>query len=421
MLNSKKTMRFLYAFLYTCAFFLALPYFLVAGLVRGKYLSTVWQRFGNIPCRSDVPSIWIHAVSVGEFLACKTLIRRIQKLAPGIPVFVSTTTLTGQKLARQLLPEAAFYFPFDWSWCIRKVFRSLEPKVVFVMETEIWPNFLWTAQAAGIPVILINGRLSDRSIARYRLVRNVLPKFTESWMQTEEDAQRMRSLGADSVHVMGNLKYDLQSPVPTKELSSVITSWKKLNLLWIAGSTMSGEEDLVLDVFMNLKHEFPLKLLIAPRHPERFSEVADVVSGKGLEVTLRSHGKTENTDVMILDTIGELAGAYQFADIVLIGGTLLKTGGGHNPIEPAYFGKPIIAGPNFSNFRAVVQDFQKKNAILITDQLLAGMRDLLQNVEKRFRLGEAARTIVEENAGATDKVLDVLTRVLEQRAPAVLG
>ena len=414
-------MRFLYSFLYTCAFFLALPYFLVVGIFRGKYLSTVWQRLGNISWQSDVPSIWIHAVSVGEFLACKTLIRRIQHASPKLPVFVSTTTITGQTLARQLLPESTFYFPFDWSWCIRKVFRRLEPKVVIILETEIWPNFLWTARESDIPVILINGRLSDRSIARYRLVKNVLPKFTECWMQTEEDAQRMKSLGADSVYVMGNLKYDFQPPVLSQELSSLLAAWKDVELLWVTGSTMNGEDNFILDVFMNLKKEFPLKLLLAPRHPVRFSEVAGLVTGRGLTCALRSHGKPENADVMILDTIGELAGTYQFADVVLIGGTLLEKGGGHNPIEPAYFGKPIIAGPNFSNLSAVFQDFQRKNAILITNHLLADMRVLLQNVEKRSRLGEAARAIVEENAGATEKVMDVLTRVLEQRAPAVLG
>ncbi len=390
-------------------------------MFRGKYLSTVWQRLGNIPWRSDVPSLWIHAVSVGEFLACKTLIQRIQKTFPGLPVFISTTTMTGQKLARQQLPESSFYFPFDWTWCIRKVFQRLQPKIVLILETEIWPNFLWTAQDAGVPVILINGRLSDRSIPRYRRVKNLLPTFTESWMQTEEDAQRMKSLGAESVHIMGNLKYDLRSPVLSQELSSLLGTWKNVNLLWVAGSTMDDEEELILDVFMNLKKEFSLKLLIAPRHPQRFSTVAAMVTSRNLTLTLRSQVNPENADVMILDTIGELAGAYQFADVVLIGGTLLDQGGGHNPIEPAYFGKSIISGVNYANLRAVFQDFQKKNAILITDNLLTGMKDLLQNAEKRSRLGEAARTIIEENAGATEKVLEVLTRVLQQKAPAVFG
>jgi 3-deoxy-D-manno-octulosonic-acid transferase len=414
-------MRVLYSFLYTCAFFLALPYFVAAGILRGKYLSTVWERLGNTSCQSDVPSIWIHAVSVGEFLACKGLIARIQSAYPALPVFVSTTTITGQKLARQLLPEASFFFPFDWGWCIRKVFRKLNPKIAIILETEIWPNFLWTARDANIPVILINGRLSDRSMARYRWVKNVLPKFTESWMQTEEDAQRMKSLGAESVHVMGNLKYDFRPPVPSQELSLLLTTWKNVNLLWIAGSTMDGEEEMILDVLTNLKKEFQLKLLIAPRHPERFSKVASLITDRGFTLALRSEKKPENADVLMLDTIGELAGTYQFADVVLIGGTLLKNGGGHNPIEPAYFGKPIIAGLNFSNFRAVFEDFQRKNAILITNDLLRGMTNLLQNTETRTRLGEAARGIVEENAGATDKVMDVLRRVLQERSPAVLG
>ena len=414
-------MRFLYSLLYTIAFLFALPYFLVVGIFRGKYLSTVWQRLGNISCQSDAPSIWIHAVSVGEFLACKSLIQRIQSASLALPVFVSTTTITGQKLARQLLPETSFYFPFDWAGCIRKVFRRIQPKVVIILETEIWPNFLWTAKDENIPVILINGRLSDRSIARYRWVKKVLPKFTECWMQTEEDAERMKSLGAAPVHVMGNLKYDLQVPPLSEELSSLLTAWKNQSLLWIAGSTMDGEEELILDIFADLKKDLQLKLLIAPRHPKRFSRVGGLIRDRGITLTLRTEGKHENADVMLLDTIGELGGAYQFADVALIGGTLLENGGGHNPIEPAYFGKAIIAGPNFSNFRAVFQDFQRKDAISITNHLLTGMKDLLQNVEKRTRLGDSARRIVEENAGATDKVMRVLMQVLQGRAPAVLG
>lgn len=417
----EQEMRFLYSLLYTIVFFVAFPYFLVVGLFRGKYLSTVWQRLGNIACRSDAPSIWIHAVSVGEFLACKSLIERIQNNLPSFPVFVSTTTITGQKLARQLLPEASFYFPFDWVWCIRKVFQRIQPKVVIILETEIWPNFLWTAADVNIPVILINGRLSDRSIVRYRWVKNTLPRFTECWMQTEEDAERMKSLGAPSVHVMGNLKYDLRSPAISKELSSLLTAFRNSNLLWIAGSTMDGEEELILDVFADLKKNFELKLLIAPRHPERFSKASGLIRDRGFSLAFRSDGKLENADVMLLDTIGELAGAYQFADIVLIGGTLLETGGGHNPIEPAYFGKAIVAGPNFSNFRAVFEDFQRRNAISITNHLLTGMRELLLNAEKRSRLGDSARGIVEENVGATEKVMEVVRRVLQERAPAVLG
>ena len=406
-------MRFLYSFLYTCAFVIALPYFLIVGLIRGKYLSTVWQRFGNIPQSSDRPSIWIHAVSVGELLASKTLIKDLRSMFPEIPLFVSTTTITGQKLAKQILPDSAFFFPFDWSWTVRKVFRRIQPGLAIVLETEIWPNFLWNAQALAIPTILVNGRLSDKSMFRYRLIRHWLPHFTESWMQTELDAARMKSLGASPVHVLGNMKYDFAPSSVSSELTAVMEKWKGDNLLWIAGSTMAEEEKLVLDFFRDLKKEFRLKLMIAPRHPERFPEVAQLIQKTGFTFTQRSRMEIGNQDVLLLDTIGELAGAYQFADIVLIGGTLLESGGGHNPIEPAFYGKTIVAGPYFKNFRAVFEDFQRRNAIVISQNLAADLRRLLSDPKERTTMGESARLIVEENSGATKRVLEALRRVME--------
>jgi 3-deoxy-D-manno-octulosonic-acid transferase len=405
-------MRFLYSFLYTSALIVALPYFLIAGILRGKYLHTIWQRLGNIPQRSDRQSIWIHAVSVGEFLACKTLISRIQRAFPEVPVFVSTTTVTGQKLAKQLLPDSSFYFPLDWAWAVRKILKRIRPMMILVLETEIWPNFLWTTKREAVPAILINGRLSDRSMTRYSYVKKILPKFTESWMQTPKDAERMKSLNADSVFVMGNLKYDVQPAIASDEFVETLSRWKKESLLWIAGSTMDGEEEMILAAFQKLKGELPLKLLIAPRHPERFSDVESLILKKGLTCNRRSNTQFAQADILLLDTIGELAAAYRYADIVLIGGTLLKGGGGHNPIEPAYYGKPILAGPNFMNFRSVFEDFQKRNAILITSDLSTDLMKLLSEPERRSAMGQAAQTLVQQNSGATEKVLNVVQRYL---------
>ncbi len=232
-------------------------------------------------------------------------------------------------------------------------------------------------------------------------------------MQTEKDAEGMRSLGAESVYVMGNLKYDVHPAVASEELSKMLSAWKGEDPLWIAGSTMAGEEQIILEVFGMLKTEHRLKLLIAPRHPERFTAVADLISEEGLTYFRRTQKNPEKADILVLDTIGELAGAYQYADIVLMGGSLLENGGGHNPIEPAFFGKAIVSGPYCQNFRSVFEEFQGKHAVLITRDLLDDMRNLLMNPEKRHALGKAARTLVEENAGATSTVLTAVRRILE--------
>ncbi|MGH9857018.1 MAG: 3-deoxy-D-manno-octulosonic acid transferase, partial [Acidobacteriota bacterium] len=291
--------------------------------------------------------------------------------------------------------------------------------------TEIWPNFLWTAQSLSIPTILINGRLSDRSVQRYLRFKKWLPHFNESWMQTESDAEKMRSLGTANVYVSGNLKYDVQPARASGELAAILTHWKADSLLWIAGSTMPGEEELILETFKALKQDQLLKLLIAPRHPERFPDVSALIAREGFKFGLRSESNMDaaslKNDILVLDTIGELAGAYELADIVLIGGTLLEDGGGHNPIEPAFFGKPIVSGIHFNNFRHVFQDFQRNNAIFITDHLLTDMRQLLNSPEKRSAIGTAARSLVEQNAGATQKILDGVLRLIERHTvPAQL-
>ena len=408
-------MRFLYSLVYTCGFLIVLPYFLIVGLFRRKYFPTLGQRFGNIKQSSDAPSIWVHAVSVGEFLACKALIQKLKSVAPNRPVFISTTTITAQKLAEKSFPGFTFYFPFDWAWTVRKVLRKIRPGLIAVMETEIWPNFLWETQSAGIPTLLINGRLSDRSMRRYSIVKRWLPMFDQCWMQSESDAEKMRSLGAVDVFTCGNLKYDVKPAQISQNLQKIIAEWKGQHLLWIAGSTMPAEEGLVLDVFRSLKREYPLKLLLAPRHPERFAEVKELIAAAQFQSANRTTFQPDDaaSDVMLLDTIGELAGAYEDADVVLIGGTLTENGGGHNPIEPAYFGKAIVSGIYFNNFRAVFHDFQRHNAIFITDDLLIGMQQLLISAEKRSALGNAARILVEQNAGATEKVFNAVLQQFE--------
>ena len=405
-------MQILYSFLYTCALAVSLPYFLMIGLIRGKYLSTIRQRLGFISLRSSRPSIWVHAVSVGEFLAAKSIIKGIQAEFAEAPLFVSTTTITAQRLARDLLPDSSFYFPFDWKWCHRRVFRLLRPKLILVLETEIWPNFLWEAERNQVPVILVNGRISDRSYAGYRIVRRWMPQFQECYMQSEEDAVRMEALGASRVEVTGNLKYDFHPPSLVPALRLMLSEWKQSHLLWIAGSTMKNEEEIVVDVFCALRSHYPLKLLIAPRHPERFDEVARLVAANGIEPARRSENLRGDADVMILDSIGELAACYEVADLALIGGTLTPLGGGHNPIEPAYFGKPIIAGRYYANFRSIFEEFRRREAIRISEDLKLSVQELLQDPDGRRKMGESAAQIVKENSGATEKVLQAVRRHL---------
>jgi len=388
-----------------------LPYFLVVGVFRGKYLSSVPERFGWIKVSSALPSCWIHAVSVGEFLAAKPLIQRIRKELPDLPVFLSTTTITGRKLAAELLPDSSFYFPFDWRRCVRKIFHSLHPRIILVMETEIWPNFLWQAQEQNVPVILVNGRLSDRSFSRYKLVSGFLPQFDLCLMQSQPDAERMTALGVaqEKILVMGNLKYEFRPAALSAELRDLMTGWKGASLLWICGSTMRGEEETLLDVFR--KQETGLKLMIAPRHPERFAEVVEIVSKSGLRCARRTQGVSPDDAILVLDTIGELAACYELADLVFIGGTLAPCGG-HNPIEPAYFCKAIVAGPYFENFRQIFEEFRSKNAIWITPDIAAAVGTLLNNGDQRNKMGEAAGKIVRENQGATDIVLQAMKEYL---------
>jgi 3-deoxy-D-manno-octulosonic-acid transferase len=407
--------RLFYGLLYTLAFVVALPVFLILGLLRGKYFVSARQRFGFIPHRSSRPSCWIHAVSVGEFLAAKPVIRGIQQRYPDLPLYISTTTITGNKLAADFLPEQTFFFPFDWSWTVGRVLARLRPCLILVLETEIWPNLLWQAQDRGIPVVLVNGRLSDGSYSRYRFVKRWLPAFRESWMQTAEDAKRMKLLTGQEAEVMGNLKFDFQPTALESTFRQSLRSWKGDSLLWVCGSTMPGEEEELLDVYAVVAGRARVKLLLAPRHPQRFEEVARRMSARGLSFVRRSQeGFEPEASVLLLDTIGELAGCYEFADVVFVGGTLSDCGG-HNPIEPAYFGKPVVVGPHYQNFRAVFADLIARQAVTVTRDLTGDILRLLEDEARRKRMGLAAGSLVKENSGATEFVIQRIEKYIHDR------
>jgi 3-deoxy-D-manno-octulosonic-acid transferase len=398
------------------------------------------------------PVIWLHAVSVGEFLAARPLIDRIKSEFPSYRLIVSTTTLTGQRLARVHLFDGIFYFPFDWKFSVRRAIDWVKPSVVIIIETELWPNFLRECRSRGIVTLLVNGRISLRSFRRYRWIRGFIRRVVEDFslmtMQSEADAERARVLGAHAarVRVCGNLKYDIswdggrgsgvgEEPtlLPTFSPGDDIDHQFALSaspLLIVAGSTSAGEEELLLSSLREVRSHPGLegaRLLIAPRHPERFDEVASLLARSGFTFArrsktraiaaadahvIRAEGAVEpesSADVMLLDTIGELASLYRFAAVVFVGGSLVPRGG-HNIIEPAAFARPIIVGPHTDNFRQIVSDFASADALVqltgpsagAANKLTRELVRLLSDHEQRQAMGIRAREILQLNRGATD-------------------
>lgn len=421
-------MHLLYSFCFTVGFILALPYFLYQGFLHKKYFAGLRQRFGFLPTelsRQPEGSIWVHAVSVGEFLAILPLLKALQQEWPDKTLVVSTTTLTGQKLAQEKLVDIAkvFYFPLDWGFAVRRCLRVVRPSLILIVETEIWPNFLRTCRLAGIPVLLINGRLSDKSIASYRKItwfmKPILRDFSFCLMQTPEDRHRLISLGAplEKVDVVGNIKYDLHAPENIEQISNSYRQLFGLNsshFIIVAGSTMAGEEEIVLAAFRKLTETFPAsKLILAPRHPHRVREVEGIITSFGFPFKKRTdftfEGRAEvDCAVILLDTMGELGTIYSMADAVFVGGSLVPRGG-HNIMEPALFEKPILFGPDMNNFREIASYFvDRQAAFLVPDSAgLAGrLIELVQDPLLRKQLGMRAGEILAQNRGATRKILD---------------
>jgi len=445
---------FLYSVLMSLAALITAPYWLIQGLRHGKYLANLGERLGfSVPGVATLPkdrpgSIWIHAVSVGEVLAGVALAKRLKEAYPRRPLVISTTTITGQDLARERMPfaDAVVYFPFDLAFSVRKVMEAIKPAVVVVLETEIWPNFLREAGRRKVPVIFISGRISDRAFARFQkwlgifgfylrpLLASALANASAFLMQTESDAQRLHTLGApaDRVKVSGNLKYDQELPAPTP-LSTWLETECKQQERWpviVAGSVVATEEPLALIAFGVLQGDYPKALLIlAPRKPERFAAAAEFIDEAHLKFVRRSElgvaGPGElanmngasfpaNTTVLLLDSIGELASLYRIADGVFVGGSLVDSGG-HNILEPAAFGKVPVFGPSMENFAAIASRFVEAGAaIQVTSPEDAGVEwiHLLKSPEKMQRMGETARQLVETSRGALERALTEIARPL---------
>ena len=429
-------MFILYSLLLTLGFIVLLPRLLLDAKRNGKYVDGFRQRLGQLPefKTDNRPVLWLHCVSVGETNAARPVVKRILEEFPNYRLVISTTTKTGQNLAREMFAEHAdliFYFPFDWKFSVRRALHTIKPKIILVMETELWFNFLHEAGRSGARIFIINGRLSEKSFKRYLMVRKIMIRVfhyvTLALMQDAEGARRISGLGIrnSKVKVTGSIKFD---QIVEESENSLTKEFKKRfaisidEPLIVAASTHAPEEAIILDAFKEVwkKSEGKLpRLLIAPRHPERFNEVAELIRNSGFDWTRRSEeksGRDESAEVILLDSVGELRAVFPLAEIVFVGGSLIPHGG-QNILEPAIARKPIITGFYTINFAEIVKEFLARNALIqlpelneneAAAQLAAAFSGLLQNAERRKELGENAFAIVEKNRGATEKTLEFL-------------
>jgi 3-deoxy-D-manno-octulosonic-acid transferase len=424
----------LYSFLYSVALAVgmlaSLPYWLFQMARHGKYRKGVGERLGRVASRLQLPGrqepvIWVHAVSVGEVLAVAGLVEELRRRFPRHRIFISTTTDTGQALARQRFGEAnVFYFPMDFASAIRPYLQALRPQLVVVAETEFWPNFMRLAHASGARVAVVNARISDRSWPKYRrfrgLLRRLLANVDIFLAQTPEDAARLRDIGAnpERVHVGGNLKFDIPAPAP----SAIVESLRKsiaasaAGPVLVCGSTMDGEESMLLKAFENLLVQHPrAAMILAPRRPERFPAVAALLEHMSIRFFKRSewNGEPVAGGVFLLDTIGELAALYALADLAFVGGSLVPHGG-HNIIEPAQHGVATVVGNHTENFRDIVSLFQKRDAVRIVGpaELPLMLLELLANHAERRALGQRAAETMRSQIGATAQTASELEKLL---------
>lgn len=362
-------------------------------------------------------NIWVHAVSVGEVLAIKSFIDQMIVKYPRHRFILSTVTRTGYAVAVAQIDKRVqvMYAPFDFSWVVQKYIKVIRPKLYVAAETEIWPNLYKYLKLNHVPIIQINGRLSDKSFRGYRKIKPFLKKTLQKvdrlCMQSDNDRDRVCQLGADrqKVNVTGNLKFDNMQSAEAVERSAL--GYAKADLIWIAGSTHPGEEKIIIDVFKELRTMYPvLKLILAPRHIERAAEVLALIKNNGLQCTCLSERLTQQKEVFLVDTIGQLRSLYSLADFVFIGKTLVGKGG-QNILEPAQFAKPIIVGPHMQNFRAVMDVFVAADAVkVVCDQkaLCSMAKNLIDDVHLRKTLGSKAKCILEEHQGATEHTIKLI-------------
>jgi 3-deoxy-D-manno-octulosonic-acid transferase len=429
-------MYLLYSILLFLVLVLGSPYWLYQMLRHGKYRHGLRQRFGVVPealRRITAPVIWVHAVSVGEVLAVSELVSRLRSEFPSHRVLISTTTDTGQKLAASRFgAENVFYFPLDFEFAAKRWLAAIRPKLIVIAETELWPNFLRAARKAGTRVAVVNARISDRSFSGYRrgkrFLREELAGISIFLTQTNEDARRLVEIGAPVERVIpaGNLKYDVPTPPAAAILAKLrgALTQEHAGPVLVCGSTVEGEELLLAGAFKNVLASFPRAvMLLAPRHPQRFAEVAELLRELNTPVILRSRwtGEPLTGQVFLVDSIGELAALYALADVAFVGGSLVERGG-HNIIEPAQHGVAIVVGNHTENFRDIVSLFESRDAVRVVGpaEFPLQVLELLKNSAERAGLGRRAAETLASQRGATDRVRGHLKKLLDDSSAGAM-
>lgn len=412
----------------------SLPFIVVGALTIKKRQKTLLKRLGIGFLQHGFARkpIWLHAISVGEMLSAVPLAQSIKNRFPDYPLVVSASTHTGFEIAKKRLAktcDALFLFPYDLIWSVKRVIKGTDPAVFILFESDIWPNCLFEMKKRGIPTILVNGRVSPGSFKRYAKIaffmRWVLSNLSWLCMQTQKDADRFAEIGAlrERIEVTGNIKFDL--PLETMPAAERMKLKKSLGIahnstIFLAGSTHTGEEELLVHPLKELKQRFPeLMILIVPRHPQRAASIKTVSAEAGLAATLKTTlnnaSRSTPPDVIIVDTLGELRKLYAIADVVFVGGSLVKTGG-HNPIEPALFKKPILFGPHMHNFEWIANTLvEAKGSIMVhdTNEFLETAAALLSDPSMAKTIGEQAYKVLQANRGALKKTLKVIERLVK--------
>ncbi len=441
---------FAYSMLLAVALLLGAPYWLFRMALSGRYRAGLGGRLGAVPAELRArlaelrverrgggggvrPLLWVHAVSVGEVLAAARLIEEFRqgefhRVRPGMVFAVSTTTEAGNRLAKERLPGCAvFYLPLDFGYAVRLYLRLLRPEMVVLIESELWPRLIVECAAAGVPIAVANARISDRSFPRYMWLRGlwrpILAKVGVFLAQSEETVSRLRRIGAPRVELTGNLKYDARPARETPMVAAVRSRLEGDAAVVVCGSTLEGEEAIVLDSWGEVAAAVSRAVLVvAPRHPERFGEVAALVRHRGLTCVCASQLQRTKIplaagSVCVLDTIGDLAALYALADVAFVGGSLTGAGG-HNPLEPAYFGVPVVMGPSFENFREMVEMMRAADGIRIVrrESLAATLVSLLQNREVARAIGHRGREVSAAQTGAAARTAAALVKLLPARA-----
>jgi 3-deoxy-D-manno-octulosonic-acid transferase len=412
------------------------PWWLWRMATTHKYREGLGERLGKVPARlrsqsAERPVIWLHAVSVGEVLAVSRLIAELDRALPKLQVLISTTTRTGQNLASERFgANRVFYCPLDLPWAVRAYLDAIKPRVLVLAETEFWPNLLSGCFRRQIPVAVVNARISDRSWPRYRELgwfwQPQLSRIRRVLAQTETDAERLKAIGClpERISVAGNLKFDARAAQEAEATRLLKALGPGLRYI-VAGSTLEGEEAALLEAWPKI-HEADshLAVVLAPRHPERFAEVAALLQKSGFKWIERSFWKNRPAQeiepvsagqIILLDTIGELASVYSISAVAFVGGSLIPAGG-HNPLEPAQFGVPIVVGPHYANFRSITEDLIAHEAIRIAtrEELAVALIDVLSDRDEAAALGARAKQVFDAQAGATARAVGAIRELIAE-------